>query len=163
MRNISNLNTTDNADKTYRVDFLDPRDGMPTGAYAIVVGKNSKQFESASSRIVNNARQAKKFGTQTFSLEKEKIKNAHLFASCTLELAYLDDEGETHIKVKDAQTDKQHNKIKNAYLKYDWIASQVDDAIGTDANFLGKSKENSASTLSKERGSTQKSEAKMEV
>jgi len=161
MKDISKLNTRNAADKTYRVDFLDPTDGMPTGAYAVVVGKNSKQFEAASSRIINNAQQAKKFGKQSFSLAKEKTKNAHLFASCTLELAYLDADGKTHVKVDGAQTEEQHNQIKKAYLKYDWMASQVDEAIGTDANFLGKSETNSPSTSSNELGSTQAPEGNL--
>lgn len=165
---LANISSKDSADVTHKINLIDPINGNELeheekSMYVVVVGQNSKQFEASSSRLINNAEQAKKYGKQTFSLAKQNIKNANLFASCTRELFIFHNGKWVFIKVEGVQTEAQHKAIKNIYLEYDWMASQVDEEIGTKSNFLGKSKPNSASTSNKELGSTLAQEANLKA
>ena len=156
--NLSDVRTRSIGNKTFRVAFVDFRDGSPLQhddkpMYAVVVSKNSKAYERAFSRSVNAAKKAEKYGNQDFSLDKQKLKTAHLLAACTSELVYFDtDEGEEVGTWKNIENDidlensEAHSQIVKAYLDYDWMMDDIDKAIGNDANFLPKSATSSAPT-----------------
>lgn len=147
LMDITALNTKKTASLMHTVNFMNPLNGTPLehdskAMYAIVVSKNSKEYEQSLSRIVNASKKAEKFGEQAFSYSAEKMKKANLLASCTKRLVFFENDSWVDIEASSLDDDAQHKAIRDAYLEYDWMLDQVDLEVGNNANFLGKSETN---------------------
>ena len=155
---ISKYSTAKAADVTHTVQFIDPTDGQPLEhdgqpMFAVIVGKNSKAWERALSRSVNAVKAAEKFGEKPFSLASSKSKTASLLAACTKRLVYFA-AGEWVDIENDITLDSspEHRQIRDSYLEFEWMIDKIDQDMGNEANFLGKSEKSSVPLSDSEPG-----------
>lgn len=149
---IEKFNTKKSAENTFKVILKDPETGMELehegrAMYAVVVGKDSKEYRDSISRLVN-ADKAKKAKKDDFNYSAEEIKGANLLASCTKELVFYAGGEWQELKVEGDDADKVavHSQIRDVYLNYAWIKEDIDNEVGDRANFFGKGSNVSAST-----------------
>lgn len=139
---IKSLNTKEAADSSHKFELVNPVDGtvlehQGEPMSAVVVSRNSKEYESALSRIVAASRAADKYGEQEFSVSAERLKKANLVAACTKHLRFF--EQDAWVDVSNDGAAANHKAIRSALLEYDWMLDQLDVEIGKQSNFLGKS------------------------
>lgn len=145
---IKSLNTKKAAELSHRFELVNPVDGSVLEhegkpMIAVVVSTNSKEYETALSRIVSASRKSDKYGEQEFSFSAERMKKANLAAACTKRLCFF--EKEAWVDVSNDGTSANHKAIRTALLEYGWMLDQLDDEIGKQSNFLGKSETISSS------------------
>lgn len=140
---IEKYNTRKGAENTFKVVLNDPATGIDLehegrGMYALVVGKDSKEYRASISRLVNAEKNKK--AKDEFNYSKEEVKGANLLASCTKELVFFAGGKWHEYKIEGDDADKvaTHAKIRDAYLKYAWMKEDIDSEIGDRANFFGQ-------------------------
>lgn len=113
--------------KTFDVEIYMP-DGSPTDIKISVLSKHSDEFKKSAQIMLNNAPKGR--NADKVDLAKSEAQSVALLASVTESWEGLEENG------KPLECTPQN--VKRIYSDYPFIRSQVDEAIGDDANFMNE-------------------------
>lgn len=110
--------------KTTDVEIYAP-DGSPTDIVITVYSKHSNEFKSAAQQLINKAPKNKNAPTDLRRAERDSVK---LLTNVTVSWKNVEHNG------KSVECTKEN--VEEIYTAHPWLRSQIDDAIGDDANFM---------------------------
>lgn len=111
--------------KTFDVEIYTP-DGMLTDIKITVLSKHSDEFRQSAQHILNSTPKGRK--ADKVDLAKSEAQAVALLASVTVGWEGLEENGKP-LECNSAN-------VKRIYSTYPFIRSQIDEAIGEDANFM---------------------------
>ena len=125
MFDLTKLDLTTASNKGTVVTLKHPVSGDELPISIKVVGTDSTVFQAA---IREQARKNMKSKNKEPDFDEIRLLSAELLAKCTLSWEGVSEEG---VDIEFSQ-----KAATSLYLKYDWIKTQIDQAIGERANFL---------------------------
>ena len=128
---LTNLDTSDAAEKGAVLEVLHPSDNTPLGIKITLAGADSDVYRQTVNKAVNKRVQRLRPGQSLpFTAEEQEESGLNLLATCTLAWEGVVVEGEELPCTKE--------NVKMVYKRFPWIREQVDQFIGDRANFLSK-------------------------